>query len=305
MRIVSPRIPSDGGGFFLESRKVQFFVTLEFSRMNNDRSVDEVKNYLALLQDILDNGVKKEDRTGTGTVSVFGRQLRFDLQEGFPLVTTKRLHLKSIIHELLWFLSGDTNIRYLKENGVRIWDEWADENGDLGPVYGSQWRHWETKDGRVIDQITNVIDQIKNTPDSRRLLVSAWNVGEVDQMKLPPCHYVFQFYVANGKLSCMLNMRSVDTFLGLPFNIASYALLTHMVAQQCDLEVGEFIWTGGDVHIYSNHMEQVHTQLEREPYPLPKLVIKRKPESIFDYKYEDFEFEGYEYHPTIKAVVAV
>ncbi|SME91538.1 thymidylate synthase [Paenibacillus barengoltzii] len=258
-----------------------------------------------LLEDVLENGTPKEDRTGVGTRSVFGRQLRFDLNEGFPLVTTKRIHLKSVIHELLWFLRGDTNIAYLKEHGVRIWDEWADENGDLGPVYGSQWRSWEAPDGRKIDQIANVVEAIKKNPDSRRHLVSAWNVAEIDQMKLPPCHFVFQFYVANGKLSCMLTMRSVDTFLGLPFNIASYALLTHMIAQQCDLEVGEFIWSGGDVHIYNNHIEQVKTQLEREPYPLPKLVIKRKPESIFDYKYEDFEFIDYKYHPTIKATVAV
>lgn len=258
-----------------------------------------------LLQDVLDHGVTKEDRTGTGTISVFGRQLRFDLSKGFPLVTTKRIHLKSVIHELLWFLKGDTNISYLKENGVRIWDEWADENGDLGPVYGSQWRSWEAPDGTKIDQITNVINAIKNNPDSRRHLVSAWNVAEVDNMKLPPCHFVFQFYVVEGKLSCMLTMRSVDTFLGLPFNIASYALLTHMVAQQCDLEVGEFIWSGGDVHIYRNHLEQVKTQLEREPFALPKLVIKRKPDSIFDYVYDDFEFQDYEYHPTIKASVAI
>ncbi|ACX64683.1 thymidylate synthase [Paenibacillus sp. FSL H8-0457] len=264
-----------------------------------------MKQYLELLQDILDHGVEKGDRTGTGTLSVFGRQLRFDLSQGFPLMTTKRIHLKSVVHELLWFLSGETNIRYLKENGVRIWDEWADENGDLGPVYGSQWRAWETPDGRHIDQIAGVIDSIKNNPDSRRHIVSAWNVAEIDNMKLPPCHFVFQFYVAGGKLSCMLTMRSVDSFLGLPFNIASYALLTHMVAQQCDLEPGEFIWSGGDVHIYSNHMEQVRTQLEREPYALPKLVIKRKPDSIFDYTFEDFEFEGYQYHPTIKATVAV
>lgn len=263
-----------------------------------------MKQYLELLQDILDHGVEKGDRTGTGTLSVFGRQLRFDLSKGFPLMTTKRIHLKSVIHELLWFLSGETNIRYLK-NGVRIWDEWADEDGNLGPVYGSQWRAWETPDGRYIDQIANVIDSIKNNPDSRRHIVSAWNVAEIDNMKLPPCHFVFQFYVAGGKLSCMLTMRSVDSFLGLPFNIASYALLTHMVAQQCGLEPGEFIWSGGDVHIYSNHMEQVRTQLKREPYELPKLVIKRKPESIFDYTFEDFEFEGYQYHPTIKATVAV
>lgn len=264
-----------------------------------------MKNYQELLRDILENGVEKGDRTGTGTRSVFGRQLRFDLNKGFPLVTTKRIHLKSVIHELLWFLKGDTNTSYLKEHGVTIWDEWADEEGNLGPVYGSQWRAWETPDGRHIDQIANVIDSIRNNPDSRRHIVSAWNVAVIDEMKLPPCHFVFQFYVAQGKLSCMLTMRSVDTFLGLPFNIASYALLTHMVAQQCDLEVGEFVWSGGDVHIYSNHMEQVQTQLQREPYPLPNLVIKRKPDSIFDYVYEDFEFENYQHHPGIKAPVAV
>ncbi|MGO4530282.1 thymidylate synthase [Paenibacillus sp. 2TAF8] len=264
-----------------------------------------MKNYLDLLQDILDNGVHKGDRTGTGTQSVFGRQLRYDLSEGFPLVTTKRIHLKSVVHELLWFLSGDTNIAYLKENGVKIWDDWADENGDLGPVYGSQWRTWEAPNGEKIDQIAAVVDSIKNNPDSRRHLVSAWNVAEINNMKLPPCHFAFQFYVAEGKLSCMLTMRSVDTFLGLPFNIASYALLTHMIAQQCDLEVGDFIWSGGDVHIYSNHVEQVRTQLEREPFALPKLVIKRKPDSIFDYKFEDFEFENYEHHPGIKAPIAV
>ncbi|MFB5675716.1 thymidylate synthase [Paenibacillus terreus] len=264
-----------------------------------------MKNYLELLKDIMEHGTDKNDRTGTGTRSVFGRQLRFDLSEGFPLVTTKRIHLKSVIHELLWFLRGDTNIAYLKEHGVTIWDEWADENGDLGPVYGSQWRTWETPDGRTIDQIANVIDSIKNNPDSRRHMVSAWNVAEIERMKLPPCHFVFQFYVADGKLSCMLTMRSVDTFLGLPFNIASYALLTHMVAQQCGLEVGEFIWSGGDVHIYSNHFEQVRTQLQREPYPLPKLVIKRKPDSIFDYTFEDFEFVNYQHHPGIKAPVAI
>ncbi|MBP1999822.1 thymidylate synthase [Paenibacillus shirakamiensis] len=264
-----------------------------------------MQNYLDLLQDVKEHGTDKEDRTGTGTRSVFGRQLRFDLSEGFPLVTTKRIHLKSVVHELLWFLKGDTNISYLKENGVRIWDEWADDNGDLGPVYGSQWRAWETTDGSKIDQIANVIESIKHNPDSRRHLVSAWNVAEIDNMKLPPCHFVFQFYVAGGKLSCMLTMRSVDTFLGLPFNIASYALLTHMVAQQCDLEPGEFIWSGGDVHIYSNHMEQVNLQLTREPYPLPKLKILRKPESINDYTFEDFEFENYDYHPGIKATVAI
>lgn len=264
-----------------------------------------MRNYLELLEDILENGVKKEDRTGTGTLSVFGRQLRFDLAKGFPLVTTKRVHLKSVIHELLWFLRGDTNISYLKENGVTIWDEWADEHGNLGPVYGSQWRSWDSTDGQHIDQIANVIESIKNNPDSRRHIVSAWNVAQIESMKLPPCHFVFQFYVAGGKLSCMLTMRSVDTFLGLPFNIASYALLTHMVAQQCGLEPGEFIWSGGDVHIYSNHMRQVHTQLEREPYPLPQLKIVRKPDSIFDYTYEDFVFENYEYHPGIKAPVAI
>jgi len=248
---------------------------------------------------------KKEDRTGTGTLSVFGRQLRFDLAAGFPVVTTKKLHIRSIIHELLWFLSGSTNIRYLQENRVTIWDEWADENGELGPVYGSQWRSWPAPDGRKIDQIAQVVEQIKRNPDSRRLLVSAWNVAEIERMALPPCHYAFQFYVAEGKLSCMLNMRSVDTFLGLPFNIASYALLTHMVAQQCGLQVGELIWSGGDVHLYSNHVEQAKLQLTREPYPLPRLVIKRKPESIFDYKYEDFEIVGYQCHPAIKAPIAV
>lgn len=264
-----------------------------------------MRKYLDLLQDVLDNGAVKEDRTGTGTISVFGRQLRFDLSQGFPLVTTKRIHLKSVVHELLWFLRGDTNIRYLKDNGVSIWDEWADENGDLGPVYGSQWRAWETADGRKIDQIQQVVDSIKRNPDSRRHLVSAWNVSVIDEMKLPPCHFVFQFYVANGKLSCMLTMRSVDTFLGLPFNIASYALLTHMMAQQCGLEAGEFIFSGGDVHIYSNHLEQVRLQLSREPLPLPQLQIKRKPDSIFDYTFEDFDFVGYEHHPAIKAPVAV
>jgi thymidylate synthase len=264
-----------------------------------------MKNYLELLQDILTNGKHKNDRTGTGTVSVFGRQLRWDLSEGFPLITTKRIHLKSVAHELLWFLSGDTNIAYLKENGVKIWDDWADENGDLGPVYGSQWRTWESPTGEKIDQIKQVIDSIKNNPDSRRHLVSAWNVAEINNMKLPPCHFAFQFYVAEGKLSCMLTMRSVDTFLGLPFNIASYALLTHMIAQQCDLEVGEFIWSGGDVHIYNDHMDQVKEQLTREPYPLPQLHIKRKPESIDDYVYEDFKFIGYKHHPAIKAPVSV
>ncbi|GLI06061.1 thymidylate synthase [Paenibacillus tyrfis] len=264
-----------------------------------------MQKYLDLLQDIMTNGVRKEDRTGTGTISVFGRQLRFDLSEGFPLLTTKKLHIRSILHELLWFLSGDTNIRYLQENGVTIWDEWADENGDLGPVYGSQWRSWPAPDGRSIDQIAKLIEQIKRNPDSRRHLVSAWNPAEVDNMALPPCHYAFQFYVADGKLSCLFNMRSVDTFLGLPFNIASYAFLTHMVAQQCDLRPGELIWTGGDVHIYANHVEQVKLQLTREPYPLPQLAIKRKPDSLFDYRFEDFEIVGYQSHPSIKAPIAV
>jgi thymidylate synthase len=266
---------------------------------------NNVKQYLDLLKDILENGVQKDDRTGTGTISVFGRQLRFDLQKGFPLLTTKKLHIRSIIHELLWFLSGNTNIQYLKENGVTIWDEWADENGDLGPIYGAQWRSWKGADGKTIDQITNVIEQIKKNPNSRRLLVSAWNVAEIDKMKLPPCHYAFQFYVADGKLSCMWQQRSVDTFLGLPFNIASYALLTHMIAHQCDLEVGELIFSGGDVHLYSNHLEQAKLQLTREPRSLPKLLIKRKPESIFEYKFDDFEIVDYNPHPHIKAPVAV
>ncbi|MBB5325669.1 thymidylate synthase [Anoxybacillus tepidamans] len=264
-----------------------------------------MQQYLQLLEDILENGVQKDDRTGVGTLSVFGRQLRFDLQKGFPLLTTKKLHIRSIIYELLWFLKGDTNVRYLQENGVTIWDEWADENGELGPVYGAQWRSWKGADGKTVDQISEVIEQIKTNPNSRRLLVSAWNVAEIDKMKLPPCHYAFQFYVANGKLSCMWQQRSVDTFLGLPFNIASYALLTHMIAQQCDLEVGELIFTGGDVHLYVNHIEQAKLQLTREPRPLPKLVIKRKPESIFDYQFDDFEIVDYDPHPHIKAPVAV
>ncbi|OMF17222.1 thymidylate synthase [Paenibacillus amylolyticus] len=264
-----------------------------------------MKNYLELLQDILENGTPKGDRTGTGTLSVFGRQLRFDLSQGFPLITTKKIHLPSVVHELLWFLSGDTNIKYLQDNNVKIWNEWADENGDLGPVYGSQWRTWEAPNGEKVDQIQQVIDSIKKNPDSRRHLVSAWNVGVINQMKLPPCHFAYQFYVSEGKLSCMLTMRSVDSFLGLGFNISSYALLTHMIAQQCNLEVGEFIWSGGDVHIYNDHMDQVKEQLTREPYPLPQLHIKRKPESIDDYVYDDFEFIGYKHHPTIKAPVSV
>lgn len=264
-----------------------------------------MRTYLDLLSDILEHGVRKEDRTGTGTISVFGRQMRINLQEGFPLLTTKKLHIKSIVHELIWFLSGSTNVNYLRENGVRIWNEWADEEGNLGRVYGAQWRTWQAPNGQAIDQITNVINQIRTNPDSRRHLVSAWNPAEVDQMALPPCHYAFQFYVADGRLSCMFQMRSVDTFLGLPFNLASYALLTHMMAEQCDLEVGDLIWTGGDVHIYLNHTEQVQLQLTREPYPLPKLMIKRKPESIFDYTFDDFEFEGYRSHPGIKAPIAI
>jgi thymidylate synthase len=264
-----------------------------------------MKQYLDLMQDILDKGAHKTDRTGTGTISVFGRQMRFDLAEGFPLVTTKKLHLRSIIYELLWFLNGDTNIKYLKDNGVSIWDEWADENGELGPVYGHQWRSWPAPDGRSIDQITQVLDQIRKKPDSRRHIVSAWNPAEVDKMALPPCHALFQFYVADGKLSCQLYQRSADFFLGVPFNIASYALLTHMFAQQCDLLPGEFVWTGGDTHLYTNHIEQAKLQLSREPFALPQLVIARKPESIFDYKFEDFQIQNYQSHPSIKAPIAV
>ncbi len=264
-----------------------------------------MRQYLDLMSDILENGAVKTDRTGTGTRSVFGRQLRFDLPKGFPLVTTKKVHLRSIIYELLWFLKGETNIKYLKDHGVSIWDEWADENGDLGPVYGSQWRSWPTPDGKKIDQIANVIHQIKTKPDSRRHIVSAWNPAEVDHMALPPCHALFQFYVAEGKLSCQLYQRSADYFLGVPFNIASYALLTEIVAQQCDLQLGEFIWTGGDVHLYSNHFEQAKLQLSREPFALPRLEIKRKPDSVFEYEFEDFEIVGYQSHPSIKAPIAV
>ncbi|MBO2633869.1 thymidylate synthase [Shewanella algae] len=264
-----------------------------------------MQQYLDLMQHILDSGTDKNDRTGTGTRSVFGYQMRFDLSKGFPLVTTKKCHLRSIIHELLWFLKGDTNVAYLHENKVTIWDEWADEAGNLGPVYGAQWRSWPTPDGGHIDQITQVIEQIKSQPDSRRLIVSAWNVSELDKMALAPCHAFFQFYVADGKLSCQLYQRSCDVFLGLPFNIASYALLTMMVAQQCDLELGDFVWTGGDTHLYSNHMEQTALQLSREPKPLPQMKITRKPESIFDYRFEDFELSGYEPHPHIKAPVAI
>lgn len=264
-----------------------------------------MQQYLNLLQHILDNGVKKEDRTGTGTISCFGYQMRFDLNEGFPLVTTKRLHLRSIIHELLWFLKGETNIAYLKENGVSIWDEWADEKGELGPVYGKQWRSWTGANGETIDQISDVISQIKRNPDSRRLIVSAWNVAELPKMALMPCHALFQFYVADRKLSCQLYQRSADVFLGVPFNIASYALLTMMIAQVCDLELGEFIHTFGDVHIYSNHMDQVNLQLSRKPFPLPTMKLNPEVKNIFDFKFEDFTLENYQFHPAIKAPVAV
>lgn len=264
-----------------------------------------MRQYHDLLRHILENGTRKEDRTGVGTISVFGYQMRFDLSQGFPLVTTKKLHLKSIIYELLWFLNGDTNIKYLKDNGVSIWDEWADEKGNLGPVYGYQWRSWPGRNGEKIDQISKLIDQLKKKPDSRRHIVTAWNPADVDQMALPPCHAMFQFYVAEGKLSCQLYQRSCDTFLGLPFNIASYALLVHMIAQQCDLEAGDFVWTGGDVHIYNNHIEQVNLQLTREPFSLPTLNIKRKPASLFEYKFEDFEILNYQAHPSIKAPIAV
>lgn len=264
-----------------------------------------MKQYHDLLSHILDHGVHKEDRTGTGTISVFGYQMRFDLSEGFPCITTKKLHLRSIIHELLWFIKGETNIAYLKENGVSIWDEWADANGELGPVYGSQWRSWPAPDGRQIDQITQVIDQIKNNPDSRRMIVSAWNVGLIDQMALPPCHSFFQFYVAEGKLSCQLYQRSADTFLGVPFNIASYALLTMMLAQVCGLQPGEFVHTLGDAHLYSNHIEQAKLQLTREFRPLPTMKINPEVKSLFDFTYEDFELLNYDPHPHIKAPVAV
>lgn len=264
-----------------------------------------MKQYLDLMKKVLAEGTPKADRTGTGTLSIFGHQMRFNLQQGFPLVTTKKCHLRSIIHELLWFLSGDTNVAYLRENHVTIWDEWADENGDLGPVYGKQWRAWGAADGRQIDQLSTVLQQLKQDPDSRRIIVSAWNVGELEQMALAPCHAFFQFYVADGKLSCQLYQRSCDVFLGLPFNIASYALLVYMLAQQCDLAVGDFVWTGGDTHLYSNHMAQTQLQLTREPRPLPKLVIKRKPASLFDYRFDDFEIAGYDPHPAIKAPVAI
>jgi thymidylate synthase len=264
-----------------------------------------MKQYLDLMRHVQEHGVQKADRTGTGTRSVFGWQMRFDLGDGFPLVTTKKLHLKSIIHELLWFLQGSTNIAYLREHGVGIWDEWADEDGELGPVYGVQWRSWPARDGGTIDQITGVVEAIRRNPDSRRLIVSAWNVADLDRMALAPCHAFFQFYVAQGRLSCQLYQRSADIFLGVPFNVASYALLTHMVAQQCDLVPGEFIWTGGDCHLYSNHAEQVREQLSRRPQPLPRLVLTRRPDSILGYRYEDFRVDGYEPLPAIKAPVAV
>ena len=264
-----------------------------------------MRQYLDLMRHVLEHGTRKTDRTGTGTLSVFGHQMRFDLGEGFPMLTTKKLHLRSIIHELLWFLNGETNTKYLKDNGVSIWDEWADENGDLGPIYGYQWRHWPTPGGGQIDQIEQVLKQLRETPDSRRMIVSAWNVGEIPRMKLPPCHAFFQFYVADGKLSCQMYQRSADIFLGVPFNIASYALLTHMFAQQTGYAPGDFVWTGGDCHLYSNHLDQVHEQLSRSTFPLPQLKIARKPASMFDYRYEDFEITGYQSHPHIKAPVAV
>jgi thymidylate synthase len=264
-----------------------------------------MRQYLDFLRHIRDHGAPKDDRTGTGTLSVFGYQMRFDLDAGFPLVTTKKLHLRSIIYELLWFLRGDTNVRYLQEHGVSIWDEWADEKGELGPVYGKQWRSWPTQDGRHIDQLAQVVEQLKSNPNSRRIVVSAWNVGELDRMALLPCHALFQFYVAGGRLSCQLYQRSADALLGVPFNIASYALLTHMLAQQCDLGAGDFVWTGGDCHLYLNHLQQTDLQLSRVPYPQPKLKIRRKPPSIFDYAFEDFEVVDYRHHDAIKAPIAV
>ena len=261
--------------------------------------------YLEFMRHVREHGHRKADRTGTGTLSVFGYQMRFDLASGFPLLTTKKVHTKSIIHELLWFLQGDTNIRYLKESGVSIWDEWADADGELGPIYGYQWRSWPIPGGGHVDQLSNLLAEIRRNPDSRRLIVSAWNVSDIPRMKLPPCHAFFQFYVADGRLSCQLYQRSADIFLGVPFNIASYALLTHLIAQQCDLGVGDFVWVGGDCHLYLNHLEQVDTQLARKPLPLPRLVLKRRPASLFDYDYADIEFVGYESHPAIKAPVAI
>ena len=264
-----------------------------------------MRQYLEFMRYVRDHGQPKEDRTGTGTLSVFGYQMRFPLAEGFPLLTTKKVHTRSIVHELLWFLRGDTNVRYLQENGVTIWDEWADEQGNLGPIYGAQWRSWRTADGESIDQLASVVREIRRNPDSRRLIVSAWNVGELAKMKLPPCHAFFQFYVADGRLSCQLYQRSADIFLGVPFNIASYALLTHLVAAQTDLEPGEFIWTGGDCHLYRNHLEQVELQLSRTPFPLPRLELRRKPPSLFDYQFDDIAIVDYQSHPAIKAPVAV
>jgi thymidylate synthase len=264
-----------------------------------------MQQYLSMMRHVRDHGASKQDRTGTGTLSVFGHQMRFDLSQGFPLVTTKKLHTKSIIHELLWFLRGDSNVRYLQENGISIWNKWADENGELGPIYGVQWRSWPTPSGDTVDQIKQVVDLLRDNPDSRRILVSAWNAAEISNMALPPCHTMFQFYVAEGKLSCQLYQRSADIFLGVPFNIASYALLTHMLAQQTDLKVGDFVWSGGDCHLYLNHLEQVEEQLSREPLALPRLAIRRRPDSIFDYQFEDFEILNYEFHPHIKAAVAV
>ena len=264
-----------------------------------------MKQYLEMMRHVREHGVRKADRTGTGTLSVFGYQMRFDLAAGFPAVTTKKLHFRSIIHELLWFLRGETNTGYLKEHGVSIWDEWANDEGELGPVYGYQWRSWPTPSGGHIDQVSKVLEQLRKTPDSRRMIVSAWNVADLERMALQPCHAFFQFYVADGRLSCQLYQRSADIFLGVPFNIASYALLTHMVAQQTDLQPGEFIWTGGDCHLYSNHMQQVEEQLSRKPYPPPQLVIKRRPATLFDYEFEDFEIASYQSHPAIKAPVAV
>jgi len=264
-----------------------------------------MRQYLDLMRHVLEHGARKSDRTGTGTLSVFGHQMRFDLRDGFPLVTTKKLHLKSIVHELLWFLQGSTNVGYLREHGVTIWDEWAGADGELGPVYGHQWRSWPAPDGRHIDQIAEVIGRLRADPDSRRLIVSAWNVADIPRMALAPCHALFQFYVADGRLSCQLYQRSADVFLGVPFNIASYALLTHLVAAQCDLALGEFIWTGGDCHLYLNHLEQAREQLGRTPLPLPQLRLHRRPETIFDYRYEDIEIAGYQFHPAIKAPIAV
>ena len=264
-----------------------------------------MKQYLNYLESVMYNGILKEDRTGIGTVSTFAQQMRFDLQKGFPLITTKKMHLRSVIYELLWFLKGDTNIQYLIDNDVTIWNNWADDAGALGPIYGKQWRAWESSDGRVIDQMHTLIEDIKTNPHSRRLIVSAWNVGELRKMALAPCHLLFQFYVANGQLSCHLTQRSADSFLGVPFNIASYALLTHMIAQQCDLDVGELIWSGGDCHIYLSHLTQVKLQLSREPFPLPELIIEQKPRSLFDYSFEDFTIENYKYHARIKAPIAI